>query len=49
MTGVIFSSYLGFILLPLDNTIAESPFQRSDFKLDTFIYVGFLFLFPEKV
>jgi hypothetical protein len=32
-----FSSYLGFILLPLDNTSAESFVQRCDFKLDTLI------------
>jgi hypothetical protein len=44
-----FSSYLGFSLLPLDNTIAESLFQRSEFKLDTFIYGGFFFLFPKSL
>jgi len=44
-----FSSYLGFILLPLDNTIAESLFQRSKLKLDTFIYGGFSFLFPKSL
>ncbi len=38
-----FSSYLGFILLALDNTIAESFVQRSDFKLDTLMYGGFFF------
>jgi hypothetical protein len=43
-----FCSYLGFILLPLDNTIAESLFQSSDFKLDTFIYGGFFYSFPPK-
>jgi len=42
-----FSSYLGFILLPWDNTIAESLFPRSDFKLDTFIYGRFFFFFPK--
>jgi hypothetical protein len=44
-----FSSYLGSILLPLDSAIAESLFQRLDFKLDTFIYGGFFFFFPQKV
>jgi len=45
-----FSSYLGFILLPLDNSIAQSVFQRSHFKLDTFIYGGCLnFFSPESV
>jgi hypothetical protein len=42
------SSYLGFILLPLGNTIAQSFFQISDFILDTFIYGGFFFP-PQKV
>jgi len=42
-----FSSYLGFILLPLDNTIAQSLFRRSHFKLDTFMEV-FSFLFFTK-
>jgi hypothetical protein len=44
-----FSSHLGFILLPSDNTIAESLFQRSEFKLDTFIYGGFYFPFAKSV
>ncbi len=44
-----FSSYLGFILLPFDNTIAENLFQRLEFKLDTFIYGGFFFLLPKSV
>jgi hypothetical protein len=44
-----FSSQLGFILLPSDSTIAETLFQRSNFKLDTFIYGGFYFIFPKSV
>jgi hypothetical protein len=43
-----FSSYLGFILLPLVNSIAESLFQRSELKLDTFIY-GSFFFFPKSL
>jgi hypothetical protein len=43
-----FSSYLGFVVLPSDNTIAESLFQRSDFRLDTIMYGGFFFLFLPK-
>jgi hypothetical protein len=42
------SSYLGFILLPLDNTMAQSLFQRSHFKLDTFVYGGFFLFFFSK-
>ncbi len=37
-----FSSYLGFILLPLDNTIAQSLFRRSHFK---WIHLWRFFLF----
>jgi hypothetical protein len=43
------SSYLGFSLLPFDNTMAQSLFRISDFKLDTFIYGGFFLFFFQKV